>query len=643
MMKCRWISWTAISLLFLFSSFTNILASLAGLSAPMEQFALSDAVFRGTVLENTSYRDAADGLIYTRTLLRVDEPLKGHLPPVIRLVHRGGTLEDVGQTDGLTPQFRVAEERLVYAKRRRDGTLFATLGNPSAVRLWRSAGSGAFLPAHESLLTRLRIAAMEKSAPVADLTDQAGDSTGLGFSQAPLGDQGGNSSNGLLVDAKGVPARLITCDRGAAIPYLVDAASLPQGIDLNQALTAVSNAFAAWTAVTSLKFSFAGLEPFGMAAPDIQARDGIVRVQLHDLYGVINNPQVLGLGGTYFSTPVLTNAGWGTGGRVAGTEFNQVLCGYVVIEHTNIAVQTPSGLSEVLCHEIGHVIGLAHSSEDPNETNVFLSQAMMYFQAHGNGRGASLGAYDPPVADRINPLANPPPFCFNRVMDIITSAGSLSGPGINQIEMRGYSLDSSPTTLCVTNRTAKNGSFTQNGWVVNYTPKSAFSDVARLDPAGLNYYDILYARHADGSNASPYVMVRVISYSLDSFPASASDGIPDNWMVAHFGAGFANPALGSKHHAYDDPDRDGLTNLQEYRAGMDPLQASSAQLMFLAGPNLLTWQAKPYELYELQGSTDLTHWSRICCPAIPTTATGTISNFWSATAPWQFLRILKVP
>jgi hypothetical protein len=635
-------AWIAFCSVFLVASLTLAPASFVRQTSWEDQARLSDAIFRGTVLENQSFRGPIDGLIYTRTLVLVDEALKGRLPRVIQLVHRGGNLAIIAQRDGLTPSFRLGEERLFFVKRRGDGTLFTTFGNSSAPKLQRTRTAVGFAGTDEEVLDQLRARAARTTADEADFSDQAASPLGLGFSEASIGDVVGKSLDGLLVDAKNVPARFTTCDRGEPIPYLVDAAALPPGITLTQALGAVSNAFAAWSAVTSLKFRFAGLQQFGMAAPNIEARDGIVRVQLHDQYGFISNPLVLGVGGTYFATPTLTNAGWGTGGRVEGTEFNQNFCGYIVIEHTNTALQELSTLSEVLCHEIGHVIGLAHSSENPNETNSFLSGSIMYYQAHENGRGATLGAYDSPMANRINPQVNPPPFCFNRVMDIITSSGSLAGPGINLIEMRGYSMSSAATTLNVTNRTANSGTFTQNGWLIQYHPKSAFADAARLDPAGLSYYDILYARHSDGSNASPYVMVRVISYSLDSYP-TASDGIPDNWMVAHFGAGFANPALGNKHHAYDDPDKDGLTNLQEYRAAMDPLQASSAQRMTLLNPDLLLWQAKSYELYELQGTTDFTNWSRIGSPIVPTTNTGAISNFWNASGSAQFLRILKVP
>ncbi len=50
----------------------------------------SAAAFRGTVLAVTSYRDPVDGMIYTRTSLRVDEVFKGIFPAAVNVVHRGG-------------------------------------------------------------------------------------------------------------------------------------------------------------------------------------------------------------------------------------------------------------------------------------------------------------------------------------------------------------------------------------------------------------------------------------------------------------------------------------------------------------------------------------------------------------------------
>ena len=209
-----------------------------------EHLQSADAVFRGTVTRVESFRDETNGMIYTRTVFRVDEGFKGKLPAAINVVHRGGVVDGIGLIEDATPQFKVGEERLLFVSRRGDGTLFATLGEASAIKLHRGRG-GALVHEHENLLHALRSRPRLAAPATADVTDQtAGISPGDVFS-APSGDNSGASTNGLLADANGIPARFVLPDRGEPIPYLVDATSLPAGITLASALNAVSNAMSA--------------------------------------------------------------------------------------------------------------------------------------------------------------------------------------------------------------------------------------------------------------------------------------------------------------------------------------------------------------------------------------------------------------
>ena len=52
------------------------------------------AICRGTVVAVSSFRDPATQAIRTRTLVLVDETLKGTFPRVVQLIHDGGALPE---------------------------------------------------------------------------------------------------------------------------------------------------------------------------------------------------------------------------------------------------------------------------------------------------------------------------------------------------------------------------------------------------------------------------------------------------------------------------------------------------------------------------------------------------------------------
>ena len=590
-----------------------------------DHVAASAAVFRGVVEGTDCFRDASDGQIYTRTSLRVLEPLKGKFPIFVTLVHRGGAMGEERDFAGYSPRFAPAGEYLVYVIRRADGKLTGTQGSSSAVKLQRLGGQ--LIPEQESLLDELRALTNRGQIAGADVTDQ--------FALAAP-----RLATGLLVDGFGISSRFLQADRGEAIPVLIDADSLPTGITLTQATNAVAQAFNAWAAVTKLKFRIEGVQSFGAGANTISASDEKLRIQLHDNYGQINTVGTLGIGGRGSLSSPVGSTGWDLGGSVGTNEFYKTTRGYVVLEHGAASMQNLLTFTEVLCHEIGHALSMAHSSEAPGETDNTLKQAIMYYQAHADGRGATLGSYDPPVIQQAYPSNNTPPYTYGRVMDITTASPQPNIAGINSLELRGYDLQNSSLNLMTTNSTSNGGDFTATGATIKYTAAAAFSDSARLDPAGTGYFDLIVARYSDGTNASPYVNVRVISYNFDDQPAGASDGIPNTWMNTYWGN--ANPAAGPNRGAQQDWDNDGMTNIDEYRAGMDPTLSSSGQRITLINGTNIQFQAKAYELYELHASTNMTNWVRAVNPIIPTTTTGIFTGFTN-NAPYMFFRVQKVP
>lgn len=608
-----------------------------------DHFDASAAVFRGTVVGVESYKDSG-GLFYTKVSLRVDEPLKGKLPTIVLVIHRGGRVGNEGEVCGLSPQINAGHEYLAFVSQEPGGRLYWTAGAASAVELIYGSEAQAYDERSATLLRDVRAVAAHNVGSGKDVTDQVG----TVLTDATVGMLGN------------VNSRFLQPDRGEPIPVLIDADSLPTGMSLAQATNAVLQALNAWVSVTSLKFRIESIGSFGQGADTITTADAKLRIQLHDNYGRINTANVLGIGGRVYYTST-SPAGWDAGGNVAGNEFGKSSQGYVVLESGSPSMANVATFAEVLCHEIGHALNLAHSSENPSEPNVTLKQAIMYFQAHADGRGATLGAYDPPIIQQCYPANTPPylsspPYPLHRVIDATTASSTVDIAGINEVEIRGYDLQSSSLTVVTNNQAAATGSLSLVGNRIKYTaPVGNFLDTTRDDPqivlgSPYSYYALIYARLSDGINASPFTTVRVISLCRDG--VAPIDGIPNYWMQNYFG--HTGPQAGDLSQASDDADGDRLTNFQEYITGMNPKASASQQLITSVAPGTLSFQAKAYDLYEIMGSTNLTDWT-VITSVIPTNISlaarttlpqtniiATVSNLPTAS-PYMFFRVRKVP
>lgn len=592
------------------------------------------AICRGEVLSVRSFRDPGHGRIYTRAVVRVLETCKGRFPDRVQLVHRGGVLGTEGEFDGHAPRLRVGEERLFFLSRRTDGTLVCANGGIDAIplhELSRSAG--------RAWVERVRASVLSQAEEGGDVTDQAAtleSASVVSLSAAPGG------PNGLLVDDRGISARFLQPDRGGSIPYLVDADHLPAGLTVERALQAVDEAMAAWAEATSVSFEFAGLESFGMAAANVAEFDGILRLQLHDFYNYILGSSALGIGGRGYFSNVIEPAGWATGGNVAGYEFHQATRGYVIMRHTASALEDPATFTETLCHEIGHALSADHSSEDPDETDPELREAIMFARAHADGRGASLGSWDVDVIRQVYPPDNTPPFSFPRILDVTTDFPDAPDiAGVNEIRLHGYDLQSAQgLSLATTNYSDTGGTFSLSGDLLRYVP-DGFISAERLPPAENSFYDRIHVRYSDGTNASPPISVRVVSFNSDTRPSPAGDGIPDNWMILHFGN--PDPEAGTNRGAEDDADGDGLTNREEYQLGTDPTDANSKLAFTSITTDRLEFLSSPYLLYEVQETSDLQTWATLLPPILPTNSTAAIRMTMATNGVPRYYRILKVP
>ncbi len=339
------------------------------------------------------------GEISTYVTIAVEEQIKGAFEPTLTVVVPGGTVGNVSRVVGGAPAFHAGERVLVFLRHRvADGALvpnglalgkYAILRSPTGDIAQREFG---------------RAAAADVRPLGAFMESIRGISAGAPARRDP-GDTAAQRGSAQLHAAfllAGTPARWTEPDRGSPVAYAIDPTGDAQcGPAASQ--EAATLALSAWSnAGGSLR-----LLDGGPAAPaPFAVCDGVSTILFNDPFDeigpLVNCTGVLAIAG-FCSTEV-------GGSIVNGIVFERITEGDVMLNKglADCPFWNATSLAEVLTHELGHTIGLGHSSEDPDELDPLLRDATMYFRAHFDGRGATLRADDIAGVRALYPLEATP-------------------------------------------------------------------------------------------------------------------------------------------------------------------------------------------------------------------------------------------
>jgi hypothetical protein len=358
----------------------------------------SRLIVTGRVSSVTSDSDGS-GMLWTYVEVRTDRVLKGTLQDrTIVLKQLGGIVGEsglrvIGQA-GFTPGERV----LLYLNTGVDGTLHAAHGfmgkfsvvedaagsllversiNASEIELLARTSPGEITnrSTYDAYVRKIRRTLRQEADRVTKVTAAE---SGRPLVTVPTefsrvkNNAGDVTTQFVLFDG---PVRWMEADSGQPVRYFVN----PNGSPVSGGGSAeIERAMAAWTNQSGASIQ---LQIAGQTGSCGIVFDNTNTLSFGDCLNQLDPP--IGCSGIV----ALTAIAWTRETKViGGMTFNRLLEADTVFnDGMNCFLGTSANLAEVACHELGHSIGLGHSTD---------AASLMWPTAHGHGRDATLGDDD---------------------------------------------------------------------------------------------------------------------------------------------------------------------------------------------------------------------------------------------------------
>ena len=197
-----------------------------------------------------------------------------------------------------------------------------------------------------------------------------------------------------LLEADGKNLRWFEFDTNRSVNWRID----PDPLDSfsGSASSAFQAAISAWNneTRTPIRYNFAGTSSLTAGFDRFDSQNVLLFDDPNDEVEetfTCTGGGTLAIGGPWYDAD--------TTGRFDGQTYVRIQGGDIVLNdglgcYFERSSTPEQAAAELFGHELGHTLGLSHSSENAGETNATLRQALMFFRVHDDGRGARLASDD---------------------------------------------------------------------------------------------------------------------------------------------------------------------------------------------------------------------------------------------------------